>query len=139
MKRSNRTGLALAAAAAIIAAGAPATADSPGAGGTRAPVPVTGEEVYRTVCQACHMADGRGAEGAGVIPSLAENPRLRATPYPIMVVAQGKGGMPWLSGTLSHAQIAEVVGYIRTHFGNDFQEPVTEADVARMAGASAAH
>ena len=50
-----------------------------------------------------------------------------------MVVAGGKGGMPGFSGTLSNAQMAEAVTYIRTHFGNSYAKPVTEADVAKIA------
>lgn len=125
-----RTGLALAIAATAV----PAFGDEPGPGGTKPVVPVTGEQVYRAVCQACHMADGRGATGAATIPALAGNPRLAAAAYPVIIVARGKGAMPWLSDTLNPAQIAGVVTYVRTHFGNNFAQPVTAADVARFAG-----
>jgi len=105
-----------------------------GGGVVRVPKPVTGEQVYRQVCQACHMADAKGATGAGTIPPLAENPRVSVAVYPVQVVARGKGAMPGLAGSLSNAQIAEVVTYVRTHFGNAYAKPVTEADVARIAG-----
>ena len=36
----------------------------------------TPEALYANVCQACHMADAKGAVGAGTIPALAANPRL---------------------------------------------------------------
>lgn len=104
-----------------------------GGGIVRAQKPVTGEQVYGAVCQACHMADAKGAKGAGEIPALASNPKLAGAAYPIMVVANGKGGMPGFSGTLSNAQMAEAVTYIRTHFGNSYAKPVTEADVAKIA------
>lgn len=104
-----------------------------GGGIVRAPKPVTGEQVYGAVCQACHMADAKGATGAGTIPSLASNPKLAGAAYPIMVVTGGKGGMPGFVGTLSNAQMAEVVTYVRTHFGNAYAKPVTEADVAKLA------
>jgi mono/diheme cytochrome c family protein len=42
--------------------------------------------------------------------------------------------MPWFNGTLTDAQIAMVVTYIRTHFGNDYQAPVTTAFVASAHG-----
>ncbi len=112
----------------------PVLADEPGPGGTKAPVPVGGEQVYRTVCQACHMADGKGGSGAATIPALAGNPNLSEAGYPITVVLNGKGAMPWFSDLLSPRQIAAVVGYVRTHFGNRFAKPVTEAEVAGMAG-----
>lgn len=112
---------------------APAVAQDTAGGIVRAPKPVTGEQVYGAVCQACHMADAKGATGAGTVPALAANPKLAGAAYPIMVVAGGKGGMPGFSGTLSNAQMAEVVTYVRTHFGNAYTKPVTEADVAKIA------
>ena len=106
---------------------------NPGAGGTKAHVPVTGAQVYQQVCQACHMANAQGGAGAGVIPALANNPRLGVAAYPISVVLAGRGAMPWLDDELTHAQIAEVVGYVRTHFGNNYPAPVPETEVNRMA------
>lgn len=106
--------------------------DNPGSVGTRAPNPVTGEQVYRAICQSCHMADAKGGSGAGMIPALASNPRLAGAAYPITMVLRGRGAMPWFNDTLTPAQIAEVVGYIRTHFGNSYTAPVTAADVARL-------
>jgi mono/diheme cytochrome c family protein len=55
---------------------APAMADEPGPGGSKPPVPKTGDQVYQMVCQACHMADAKGAVGAGTFPALANNPKL---------------------------------------------------------------
>lgn len=36
------------------------------------------------------------------------------------------------SPTLKPEQVAAVVGYVRTHFGNDYPEPVTPADVRAL-------
>ena len=96
--------------------------------------PVTGEQVYRQVCQACHMADAKGGSGAATIPALANNPRLASAAYPITLVVKGRGAMPGFTDLLSPAQIANVVGYIRTHFGNTYVKPVTEGDVAQVEG-----
>lgn len=123
------------AAALLILASAPAfAADAPGSIGSKIPPPVSGEQVYRQVCQSCHMADGRGGTGAATIPSLANNSRLKYAAYPLTIVAKGKGAMPWHTDLLKPAQIAAVVGYVRTHFGNDYKEPVTEAEAAKLAG-----
>lgn len=127
-----RSAAALAAAASLATAG---HADEPGPGGTKVSKPVTGEQVYRTVCQSCHMADGKGAVGAGAMPALAANPRLAAPAYPVVILARGRGAMPGFVGTLDAAQVANVVTYIRTHFGNAFAAPVTEAEVAKLYGA----
>lgn len=88
-----------------------------------------GEVIYREVCQACHMANARGAEGAGRIASLAGNENLAYPEYPIGVVTGGKGAMPWFRGNLTDQQIADVIGYVRTHFGNRYKAPVTLAQV----------
>jgi mono/diheme cytochrome c family protein len=89
----------------------------------------TGEDLYRAVCQGCHMRDGRGASGAGAYPSLANNPRLQSAAYVLSIVANGRKAMPWFGGPLTDAQIAEVVGYVRTHFGNHYPSRMTAADV----------
>ena len=99
---------------------------------------MTGEQVYTQVCQACHMADAKGGAGAGTIPALAKNSRLAGAAYPIMIVTGGKGAMPGFVGTLSNAQMAEAITYVRTHFGNSYAKPVTEAEVAKMATPAAA-
>lgn len=121
-----------AAAAVFAVAAVPAVAQDSAGGITRAPMLTSGEQVYATVCQACHMADAKGGVGAGTIPALASNPRLAGAAYPISAVVMGKGGMPSLAGPLDDAQIAQVVTYIRTNFGNAYAKPVTAADVARI-------
>lgn len=39
-------------------------------------------------------------------------------------------GMPWFADKLSDAQVASVVNYVRSHFGNGFADAVSAADVA---------
>ncbi|MBI1200584.1 MAG: c-type cytochrome [Phenylobacterium sp.] len=122
--------LTLAVTAAAFAA-VPALADEAAVG--RPPNPKTGEEVYRVVCQACHMADGKGAVGAGTFPALAGNPRLASPVYPIVMVEKGKGGMPYFSDSLTPEQVAAVVNYIRTSFGNTYPGTVTADQVKPFA------
>jgi mono/diheme cytochrome c family protein len=106
--------------------------DSPGGGGTDTPTAVSGAEVYQQICQACHMANAEGAVGAGNIPALAANANLKSVDYPLTVVVKGKGAMPAFAEMLEPAQIAAVVGYVRTNFGNAYPEPVTEAEVKKL-------
>ena len=75
------------------------------------------------------MADGKGGSGAATIPALANNPRLAAPAYPILLVVRGRGAMPGLTDLLGPAQIAGVATYVRTHFGNSYPAPVTVAEV----------
>ena len=95
-----------------------------------------GESLYRQVCSACHMVDGKGASGAGTFPSLANDSRLQASGYPLYVVTNGLHGMPPLGMFMTDDQVAAVVNYVRTHFGNDYQDAVTAADAksARPSG-----
>jgi mono/diheme cytochrome c family protein len=122
----------LAALAFAAVATAPAHADAPGAGGYRAPVPKDGREIYVFYCQACHMADAKGAVGAGAFPALANNPRLGTAAYTITIIEKGRGAMPWFSG-LKPEQVAQVANYVRTNFGNNYPEPITAAEVERIA------
>jgi mono/diheme cytochrome c family protein len=78
------------------------------------------------------MADGRGAIGAAAYPALAHNSKLDDADYPITMVLNGHGDMPWFSAMLDDAQIAAVVTYVRTHFGNDDNPPIKPADVAAL-------
>jgi mono/diheme cytochrome c family protein len=46
------------------------------------------------------------------------------------VVLKGQKAMPPFSSSLTDEQIAAVVTYIRTHFGNNFAEAPTAAEMA---------
>lgn len=113
--------------------------------GDKAPAKASGEEIYQHVCQACHMPDGRGAQGAGNYPALAENPKLASASYTATTVLLGRRNMPHfapqndLSGLeafvvmhLDDAQVAAVVNYVRSHFGNHYTDELTAADVAAL-------
>jgi mono/diheme cytochrome c family protein len=89
----------------------------------------SGETLYANVCQACHMPDGKGATGAGTYPSLADNKNLEAAGYPVAVVVNGQRGMPPIGEMMSDDQVAAVVNYVRSHFGNHYQDAVSAADV----------
>ena len=89
----------------------------------------TGEALYANICQACHMPDGKGASGAGTYPALAGDRKLAAAGYPVIVVLHGLRGMPPIGYFMTDDQVAAVVNYVRTHFGNNYPDAVTAADV----------
>jgi mono/diheme cytochrome c family protein len=89
----------------------------------------TGEQLFASVCQGCHMPDGRGATGAGAYPSLYSDRNLEARGYPVTIVVNGQRAMPPFGGMMSDEQIAAVVNYLRTHFGNDYPDAVSAEDV----------
>jgi mono/diheme cytochrome c family protein len=89
----------------------------------------TGEQLFVNVCRACHMSDAKGATGAGTYPSLAGDGNLVSSGYPVGIVVNGQRGMPAFGEVMSDDQVAAVVNYVRTHFGNNYQDAVTTEDV----------
>ncbi len=130
----------LIAAALLLATALPAIAD------TAAPTPPPrrlmqrggqfpmqdGEAIYKGVCQGCHMPDAKGAVGAGAYPALAKDPNLEIAGYPVGVIVKGQKAMPGFADSFSDEQIANVVNYVRTHFGNRYRDKVKPEDVKIM-------
>jgi mono/diheme cytochrome c family protein len=92
----------------------------------------TGEEIYKGICQGCHMPDAKGAVGAGAYPALAKDANLETAGYPIGIVVKGQKAMPAFADYFSDEQIANVVNYVRTHFGNKYRDKVKPEDVKIM-------
>ena len=92
----------------------------------------TGETLYQGICQGCHMPNGQGAAGAGRYPALARNSKLEASGYPVTMVLHGLNGMPPFAERLTDAQVAQVVNYVRTHFGNSYTDAVKPEDVKAL-------
>jgi mono/diheme cytochrome c family protein len=88
-----------------------------------------GQALYANVCQGCHMADGKGAAGAGRYPSLVADPKLEISGYAVALVVNGQGAMPPVGRMMDDAQVAAVVNYVRTHFGNRSTDAVTKEEV----------
>lgn len=105
-----------------------------------------GKALWQQNCAACHGAKGLGQPG--YFPPLAGNPDLsKDQVFPALVVLNGLSGpitvqgqkyngvMPAL-GHLSDAEIATIVNFIRTEWGNKEQasklEPVTPEMVAEQ-------
>jgi mono/diheme cytochrome c family protein len=118
-----------------------------GAGGDEGGV-IDGRQVYTTTCQACHQATGQGLPG--VFPPLAGTPWVTGDANtPIQIVLHGltgpievagttyNGAMPGFGGQLSDAQIAAVLTFIRSEWGNT-SPAVDEATVKEARAATAA-
>lgn len=89
-----------------------------------------GADLFRNVCAACHQPDAKGAVGAGAYPSLAEDQKLASTDFMLTLLLSGPSNMPALGDMMSNAQIADVVNYVRTHFGNAYPDAISAADVS---------
>ncbi|WP_245841283.1 c-type cytochrome [Paraburkholderia ribeironis] len=92
----------------------------------------TGEALYNATCAGCHMRDGKGAQGAGHYPALADNPAVEVAPYVIVSVLHGRKAMPSFGDAMNDDQVAAVVNYTRTHFGNRFAGSVTPDQVRSL-------
>jgi mono/diheme cytochrome c family protein len=92
----------------------------------------TGEDLFASACQGCHMPDGLGATGAGTYPSLSKDGHLEAAGYPVYVVVRGQKAMPPVGAMMSDDQVAAVVNYLRTHFGNQYNDAIAADDVKRV-------
>jgi mono/diheme cytochrome c family protein len=88
-----------------------------------------GESIFAHTCAGCHMPNAQGAIGAARYPALAGNAKLATAAYPVFMVVNGRAGMPSFAPYLDDDQIAGVVNYVRTHFGNDYKDTVSPADV----------
>lgn len=107
-------------------AGASSTASAEMAG-------VDGKALFSAHCSSCHQPTGQGIPGA--FPPLAGSKWLQADPnIPIAIVHDGlqgeievagntfQGMMPPLGGQLSDAEIAAVLTYARSEWGNTASE-----------------
>jgi mono/diheme cytochrome c family protein len=102
-----------------------------------------GRQVFEQICQGCHMQGGRGADGAGHFPALANNRTLASRQYMALMILMGRRNMPAFGAkhaigfggppaTLSEEQIAAVINYVRTHFGNRYTDSITATEVAAL-------
>jgi cytochrome c oxidase subunit 2 len=75
-----------------------------------------GGEIFATSCAGCHGADGSGGNvGVKLAGSVVEEfPNVEDQ---IVVVTDGRGGMPSFGGSLSAEEIEQVVEYTRTDLG----------------------
>jgi mono/diheme cytochrome c family protein len=111
-----------------------------GAGGaTTAGGAAAGATVYTANCAGCHGATGTGQPG--VFPPLANNPVVTGPADKVISIvnnglttpitvngANFSGSMPAWKGNLTPAQIADVLTYVRSAWGNK-ASPVTTAQV----------
>jgi mono/diheme cytochrome c family protein len=136
-----------AAAALSLAIVSPAFADSAGIRNDALLKTDSGARIYAHICQACHMPNGQGAVGAGRYPAFAHNPTTSSASYMALTILHGRRNMPAFAPKdpgdsesesfidpvwLTDQQIASVINYIRTHFGNDYKDAITAADVKAL-------
>jgi mono/diheme cytochrome c family protein len=88
-----------------------------------------GAALYASVCAACHQPDAKGAIGAAAYPALAADSNLASADYMAAVLLDGLRAMPPVGRMMSDEQVADVINYVRTHFGNRYDDAISPADV----------
>lgn len=100
-----------------------------------------GAEIYNNFCASCHLSNGEGIKG--VFPPLANSDWLKEKrKESIHAIKFGLRGPIEVNGTeydnlmpalgLSDSEIADVMNYINSSWGNELKEPVTEEEVAAI-------
>lgn len=94
-----------------------------------------GGALFQENCAACHQSKGQGVPGA--FPALAGNKFVQDDPKgPAYVVTHGRGGMPNFSDDLTDDQLAAILSFVRSSWGNS-ASPLTPDMVASVRGAPA--
>jgi cytochrome c6 len=92
----------------------------------------SGATLFEQNCAACHQAKGEGI--AGAFPALAGSKIvLGDAKESAWIVTHGRGGMPNFAEDLSDAQIAAVLNFVRSSWGNA-APPMDAALVASVRG-----
>ncbi len=100
----------------------------------------SGAALYGQYCAACHQTSGKGMPHA--FPSLADNPVVKGDPHYLArvvlyglrggIVANGQtynSAMSGFAGNMDDTQIADLLTYIRSSWGNN--APEVSADVVK--------
>ena len=96
---------------------------------------MSGASLFAQNCSACHQLTGKGIPGA--FPALAGDAFPQGPPEPVVrLLLNGRGGMPSFRADLDDRQIAAILTYVRSTWGN--QAPmITPAVVAKVRGSAA--
>jgi mono/diheme cytochrome c family protein len=98
-----------------------------------------GQQVYSINCISCHMEKGEGVEGT--FPPLVQSGYVTGdTKRLINIILQGQSGEIVVNGKtynmdmpaqshLSDEEVADVLNFIRTSWGNKSKKVITAADV----------
>jgi mono/diheme cytochrome c family protein len=107
-----------------------------------------GKAIYEQTCLPCHQADAGGVPGMN--PPLRKSPYVQGAPARLIgIVLQGlndgveidgdtySNPMPAFGGVLKDQEIADVLSYLRSHFGNK-AAPIGKPQVSRIRQATMA-
>lgn len=88
----------------------------------------TPSALFNDNCSACHQTSGKGVKGA--FPALAGSPFVQGDAAPVLsTVLAGRAGMPAFKDDLTDLELASLLTYARTSWGNK-GKPISASDVA---------
>ncbi|OEZ54532.1 cytochrome c [Duganella sp. HH105] len=120
---------ALIKAAMVVVAALAAGASAPSRAQDAA-APAEGKALFLKNCAACHQASGKGIPGA--FPALAGNSFVQGKGAEVAtVLLKGRGGMPDFSDSLSDHEIATILSFVRSNWGNR-ATPLSESEVLAL-------
>ncbi|RZT06199.1 Cytochrome c, mono-and diheme variants [Duganella sp. CF402] len=89
-----------------------------------------GKALFLKNCAACHQPTGKGIPGA--FPALAGSKFVQGKGAEVAgVLLKGRGGMPDFSDSLSDRDIATVLTFVRSNWGNK-ADGLSEADIGSL-------
>ena len=89
-----------------------------------------GKALFMKNCAACHQATGKGIPGA--FPALAGSKFVQGQGSEVAtVLLKGRGGMPDFSDSLNDRDIATVLTFVRSNWGNK-AGGLSEAEVVAL-------
>lgn len=89
-----------------------------------------GGTLFQGKCAACHQAQGQGIDGA--FPALSNNKLVQGDTMALAgVVLRGRGGMPSFQASLNDVEVASILTFIRSHWGNQ-ADSVASAEIANL-------
>jgi mono/diheme cytochrome c family protein len=89
-----------------------------------------GKSLFLKNCAACHQPTGKGIPGA--FPALAGSKFVQGKGSEVAgVLLKGRGGMPDFSDSLSDRDIATVLTFVRSNWGNK-ADGLSEADIGSL-------
>ena len=89
-----------------------------------------GKALFMKNCAACHQATGKGIPGA--FPALAGSKFVQGKSAEVAtVLLKGRGGMPDFSDSLNDRDIATVLTFVRSNWGNH-ADGLSEAEVVAL-------
>ncbi|WP_168073559.1 cytochrome c [Caulobacter sp. SSI4214] len=94
----------------------------------------SGQQLFMDNCSACHQPTGKGVKGA--FPALAGSPFVQGDPkIVITTVLNGRAGMPSFKDDLTDPDLAAILTYVRSSWGNK-ASAIKPADVAAARAAA---